>query len=81
MCSQEAELTVKTVDGIKAVSILKDHIDWRVVYLLQGPGVTFGPKGIKRHIHVLDCLNERRRRVHKGHDNEMVILKVQVCDL
>ena len=43
--------------------------------------MTFGPKGIKRHIHVLDCLNERRRRVHEGHDNEMVILKVQVCDL
>ena len=41
--------------------------------------MTFGPKGIKRHIHVLDCLNERRRSVHKGDDNEMV--KVQVCDL
>ena len=40
------------------------------------PGVTFGRRGITRH--VLDCLNERRRRVHKGHDYEMVILEVQV---
>ena len=40
------------------------------------PGITFGKMAIKRL--VLDCLNERRRRVHKGHNYEMVILKVRM---
>ena len=32
---------------------------------------TFDKGGIRKHI--LDTLNERRRRIHKGHDYEKVI--------
>ena len=33
-------------------------------------GVTFGQNGIRQHI--LDTLNERKRRVHGGYDYEQV---------
>ena len=35
------------------------------------PGVVFGRSGIRQH--VLDTLNERRRRVHSGHDYDKVL--------
>ena len=37
------------------------------------PGVVFGHSGIRQH--VLDTLNERRRRVHQGYDFEQVNIK------
>ena len=35
--------------------------------------IVFGPKAIRQN--ALDCLNERRRRVHKGHDFDEVLLQ------
>ena len=34
------------------------------------PGIVFGKNAIRQHI--LDTLNERRRRVHSGYDYESV---------
>ncbi len=44
---------------------------------LSLPGVCFSRNGIRQHI--LDTLNERRRRVHGGYDYEKVLSQVYVC--
>ena len=42
-------------------------------FYLSGLPIVFGPKAIRQH--ALDCLNERRRRVHNGHDFDEVLLQ------
>lgn len=60
----------KNVDALSELENLVNELVGSCSYAPAG----FGRVGIRQHI--LDTLNERRRRIHKGHDyNKVIILK------
>ena len=56
----------KNVKALKELNELVDELAETCTYVPAG----FDKRGIRQHI--LDTLNERRRRIHKGHDYEKV---------
>lgn len=56
----------KNVKALRDLQNLVDELAETCTYAPAG----FNKQGIRQHI--LDTLNERRRRIHKGHDYEKV---------
>ena len=73
MAGNDIPIFRKNIKALKELNQLVDDLAETCTYALAG----FNKEGIRQHI--LDTLNEQRRRIHKGHDYEQVHWFHLVC--